>query len=77
MADLTAVFALACKHVEEGQIRLLRQRELIDRLDALGHPTALAQELLDTMAVSLDHMVEDKNHIQRLRDLELRLQISN
>ena len=60
------LLALARKHVVEGEQRIARQMEIIDRLDALGAPIALAQELLDVMMVSFRHMVEDRDHIERV-----------
>ena len=73
MRDIQALLTLAIKHVADGEMRVTRQRETIDRLDGLGHPIALAGELLDTMLVSLRHMIEDRDHIQKLRDLGRRL----
>lgn len=40
--------ARAERHVEEGERRIARQRELIDFLFASGHDTKLARALLQT-----------------------------
>ena len=76
MRDIQALLTLAIKHVADGEMRIARQREIIVRLDKLGHPIALG-DLLDTMLVSLRHMIEDRDHIQKLRNLEIQLQYLN
>src|SRR5947209_5780522 len=63
---MNALLTMARKHVVDGGRCVARQTEIIERLQALGYPTATAQELRETMIVSLSHMVEDRNHIERL-----------
>ncbi|MGH6993386.1 MAG: hypothetical protein ACRED8_01460 [Caulobacteraceae bacterium] len=45
----TGDLEMARRHVAEGEQRIGRQQALIERLDAGGHPTGVAHELLDAL----------------------------
>ena len=77
MTDTAALLEKATRHVEMGLACVTRQEAIIQKLKAGGHPTYLALRLLDAMLVSLGHMVEDREHIERLHDVETWLQFSN
>lgn len=47
---------LAARHLVEAQERIMRQRELIKTLDASGHDTAQAAELLEIFEETLRFM---------------------
>jgi hypothetical protein len=44
-------------HIVEGEHHVRRQREIIARLERGGHDTALANELLDTLEMTLANHV--------------------
>ncbi|WFU11266.1 hypothetical protein QA646_22965 (plasmid) [Rhizobium sp. CB3090] len=48
--------AMAVGHVRDGEKRVLRQEALISRLEAGGHSSEQALELLDTFNITLDLM---------------------
>jgi hypothetical protein len=77
MADSAALLAKALRHLETGFACITRQETIIRKLELDGHPTELARQLLEVMFVSLDHMIEDKERIEKLLNLEMRLEISN
>jgi hypothetical protein len=55
MAKLTLQeeLAQADRHIAEGEARLARQADLVARLMADGHDTALAEMVLETMESTL------------------------
>ncbi|MGH6986488.1 MAG: hypothetical protein ACRED9_06605 [Caulobacteraceae bacterium] len=61
MAYSTGDLEMARRHVAEGEARIGRQQALIDRLDAGGHPTGVAHDLLDALedviALMRAHMI--------------------
>ncbi|MGY5810336.1 hypothetical protein ACXHXG_21885 [Rhizobium sp. LEGMi198b] len=70
--------AMAVGHVRDGEKRVLKQEALIGRLEAGGHPSAQAVELLNTFNVTLDlmrghlHIIEDEIDAERLEKLARR-----
>lgn len=65
MRSFADLLALATKHVTVGETCLARQMAVIERLRSNNHPTELANQILDAMIVALDHMREDKAHMER------------
>ncbi len=55
----------ADRHIAEGEARLGNQAKLIANLAADGHDTALAEELLTTMEMTLTTMRGHRNLILR------------
>jgi Fe2+ or Zn2+ uptake regulation protein len=47
---------LADQHIVEAEMRVTRQRVLIDEMVAAGHDTALAEALLTTLLQALNGM---------------------
>jgi hypothetical protein len=68
--------AMAVGHVRDGEKRVLRQEALIGRLQAGGHPSEQAVELLDTFNITLDLMrghlhiikveIDEERHLKKL-----------
>ncbi|AZO12913.1 hypothetical protein EN817_11335 [Mesorhizobium sp. M3A.F.Ca.ET.174.01.1.1] len=58
---------MAQRHVREGEERIARQRDLIERLAEHGHPTDEAVKMLqEFQAIQLEHIT----HLERLRNSE-------
>ena len=55
-AKLLAQLGEVRAHVLKGELRVKRQRQLLEELIARGHNTARAQSLLVTMTTSLELM---------------------
>jgi hypothetical protein len=55
--------ALAARHVEEGEARIARQRQVIEERREKGWPTAAAKDVLVTMERTLDHM---RDHLAQI-----------
>jgi hypothetical protein len=58
--------ALALRHVEEGQTRVVLQQQLIARLEIEGQPTKQAEEILSTFETTLLGL---RNHLEIMREL--------
>jgi hypothetical protein len=56
MIHTEADLALARRHVREADARIARQRTLLGKLSAGGHPTRLASELLRLMEETAEAM---------------------
>jgi hypothetical protein len=54
---------LARRHVVEGKLRIARQQLLIRELQAAGHPTGLAWELLQSLQETLRQMEAHHNYL--------------
>jgi hypothetical protein len=63
--ELCDELAVADRDVAEGQERIARQAEAVCELDAQGHDTNNAQNLLITMQQSLDAVNADRQQIVR------------
>jgi hypothetical protein len=61
--ELCDELAVADRDVTEGQERIARQAEVVCELDAQGHDTNNAQNLLATMQQSLDAVNADRQQI--------------
>lgn len=55
--------AMAVGHVRDAEKRVLKQEALITRLQAGGHPSEQAVELLNTFNITLDLM---RDHLQTI-----------
>ncbi|HEX6704582.1 MAG TPA: hypothetical protein VF169_07465 [Albitalea sp.] len=55
--------SLAERHVREAVSRVARQQRLVDRLNAEGSDSSVAQELLDVMS---DLLIEFRDHLARM-----------
>jgi len=56
LVDEAKHYELAKRHVAEAEARIIRQREIIERLTAAGHDAGAAHNLLETMEASLKIM---------------------
>jgi hypothetical protein len=64
MLDLEAELAMANRHVMEGEARVRRVRASIERRRQSGLNAELAENLLNTMRVSLSLMIDRKARIE-------------
>ena len=48
--------AMARRHVAEGEERVLRQRQLVGRLEERGEPTGAGLDLLEEFEATLEQM---------------------
>lgn len=53
-----AELAMARRHVQEGEERIVQQEALLARLAEQGLPTGLARDLLDTFRASLAQEID-------------------
>jgi hypothetical protein len=63
--ELCDELAVVDRDVTEGQERIAREAEVVCELDAQGHDTNNAQNLLVTMHQSLDALNADRQQIVR------------
>lgn len=59
---------LARRHLVEGKARIARQWALIRELQAAGHPTGLAYELLRSLQATLRQMQAHRDYLEALQD---------
>lgn len=64
------LLAKAVKHIADAETLVARQAAIVDLFRRKGYPLELANDLLWTMLISLDHMREDKAHIERLAGIK-------
>ena len=60
---------LARRHLVEGAARVARQEALVAELQAAGHPTGLARQLLDSLNDTLSQMRAHRDYLEA-RDRE-------
>lgn len=59
---------LARQHLVDGEARIARQAELVERLEAGGHPSELARALLVSFEETLDQMRAHRDYLENEAD---------
>lgn len=64
VADDLDHLRMAERHLVEAESRIERQAELVDRLEAAGHPTELARALLSSFVATLAQMQAHRDYLE-------------
>lgn len=68
--DHQAELAMANEHIRRGEIHLARQRQIVAELREDGHPTAMAEAVLEEFELTLETCRDHRAVILREIDSE-------